>query len=135
MSMNDQLPPQQPPPQPLTGSPQKEFEPGALSYQEVPGIVEVGHETPIEMPTEVQAAGVTVHPTTVTIPPNVAKMGVTVVGTNTQQANQPAIVLPLSDDKITQGLNQSVTSSWRWLAEWCKRRLKVFFAQERKDYA
>lgn len=28
------------------------------------------------------------------------------------------ITLPISDEKIIQGLQQPVTSSWRWLAEW-----------------
>ncbi len=34
------------------------------------------------------------------------------------------IALPLTDDQIIQGLQQNVTNSWRWLAQWCLRKLK-----------
>lgn len=88
---------------------------------EVPALKEVGHENPL--PAEVAHVGVSYTPTTVHIPPKIAQMGVTAVG---QASAPPAIVvsLPLTDDQIAQGLTQSITSSWRWMAEWCRRRLK-----------
>ena len=90
---------------------------------EVTALKEVGHETPL--PAEVAHVGVSYKPTTVHIPPKIAQMGVTTVG---QTSTPPAIVvsLPLTDVQIAQGLTQSITSSWRWMAEWCRRRLKQF---------
>ena len=39
---------------------------------------------------------------------------------------QPKIVLPLIEETYKIGLNSSVSESVRWLAEWCKRLLKMF---------
>lgn len=79
----------------------------------------------IELPKEVISAGVKVQPTTVQLPQNVTNMGVTPIG-NAVVTQAPAIALPLTDDQIALGLKQSIVSSWRWLAEWCVRRLKQF---------
>lgn len=77
----------------------------------------------IELPKEVATAGVTTQPTTVVVPHNIAQMGVKPVG---QMVMPKAVTtaLPLTDVQIAQGLKQSITSSWRWLAEFCVRRLK-----------
>jgi hypothetical protein len=80
-----------------------------------------GEET--EVSPEVVASGVKVQPTTIPIPSAVSAMGVRPAGQNIPPAD-PAVSLPLSDDQIAQGLKQSVWSSWRWLAQWCIRRLK-----------
>jgi hypothetical protein len=80
-----------------------------------------GQET--EVSPEVAASGVKVQPTTIPIPPSISAMGVQPAGQNIPQA-EPAVSLPLSDDQIAQGLKQSVWSSWRWLAQWCVRKLK-----------
>lgn len=79
----------------------------------------------IELPKEVISAGVKVQPTTVQLPQNVTNMGVTAVGTSVV-TQAPAVALPLTDDQIALGLKQSIVSSWRWLAEFCVRRLKQF---------
>jgi hypothetical protein len=50
-------------------------------------------------------------------------MGVQPIGQNIPSA-APAVSLPLSDDQIATGLKQSIWSSWRWLAQWCVRKLK-----------
>jgi len=99
----------------------KELEPGGAGLEQ-PGLRDMqGAE--IELPKEVAAAGVTQKPTAVQLPQAVTQMGVTPVGPAViPQAPPP--VLPLTDDQIAQGLKQSITSSWRWLAEWCVRKLK-----------
>ena len=88
---------------------------------EVPIAQEPGHDIDT-LPKEVASAGVSVHPTTVPIPNAVAKLGVQ-PGT----ANVPmptTVTLPITDDQIAQGLGKSIRESFRWLAEWCVRRLK-----------
>ncbi len=83
------------------------------------GPKEVGRE--IEVPPEVASAGVKIHPTTVTVPPKISQLGVKQVGQGIPAASRN---VPLTDDQIAAGLTQSITSSWRWLAEWCVRKLK-----------
>jgi hypothetical protein len=117
--MND-LPSSPPPPQPIsTGSINKESEvggpPSEVSFRPT------GQE--VELSPEVISSGVTVQPTSIPIPPSVTQMGVAAVGQNVMPA-PPAVTLPLSDDQIEEGLKKSVSSSWRWMAEWCVRKLK-----------
>lgn len=50
--------------------------------------------------------------------------GAVIVDTPTPQ--QPAITLPLTEEEIERGLGYKITYSIRWLAEWCKRLLKIF---------
>lgn len=85
-------------------------------------VTEVGQEMPL-VP-EVSHVGVSLHPTTVEIPKTVQQLGVKPVGQYTPKPAVSALVLPLSDEKIAEGLHQSITSSWRWLSQWCIRRLK-----------
>lgn len=102
----------------------KEIEGGVgLGGLEIPELTEVGKD--IELPKDVEAAGVKVTPTNISIPKSVQNFGVTPVGQKpvVQQPIQ-AQPVPLTDDQITKGLKQGVKSSWRWLAEWCVRKLK-----------
>jgi hypothetical protein len=99
----------------------KEIEAVRTIPVETPAVVEVGQEKPLAP--EVAQSGVSIHPTTVQIPKTVAQLGVKTVG-QAPQASVPKVSLPLTDDQIAQGLHQSITSSWRWLATWCVRRLK-----------
>ena len=101
------------------GSISKEIE-GGVGLSEA-GLHDVSGQE-MELPKEVAAVGVKVQPTTVTIPQPVAQMGVISAGTNVPAA--PAVALPLTDDQIAVGLKASITSSIRWLAEWCVLRLK-----------
>ena len=78
----------------------------------------------VAIPKEVAAVGVKVRPTTIPIPPAVANMGVKPAGQNIPVQTTSTIVLPLSDSQIASGLHESITSSLRWLTEWCIRRLK-----------
>ena len=77
----------------------------------------------VELSPEVIASGVATRPTSIPIPPPVRKMGVKPAGQNIPAA-APAVTLPLSDDQIAQGLKQGIWNSWRWLAQWCVRKLK-----------
>lgn len=108
------------PPSAIGAGLSKEIETGKPAV-EAPGLREVGQE--VEIPPEAAGAGVRVQPTTVAVPPKAAQMGVTPVGQKVIPP-APAVPLPLTDDQIAQGLKQSISSSWRWLAEWCRRRLK-----------
>ena len=81
-----------------------------------------GHESVIAK--ELQSAGVKIHPTTIPIPERVSQMGVKPAGSNIPVRTVTTVVLPLTDDQIAQGLHQSITSSWRWFAEWCVRQYK-----------
>lgn len=88
-----------------------------------PGIIDlIGYEQ--ELPKEVSSAGVKTTPTTVKIPPAVSSLGVKPAGSSTKIGDGSSVKLPLTDDQIADGLNQSITSSWRWLAVWCIRKLK-----------
>ncbi len=41
------------------------------------------------------------------------------------QIQKPKIVLPLTLDEYHFGLKESLEESWRWLAEWSKRLIKL----------
>lgn len=84
---------------------------------------ESGQESADMLPKEVVSAGVTIRPTTIPVPPSVAKMGVQPTGANIPMPTAP-VALPITDDQIAQGLGKSIRESFRWLAEWCVRRLK-----------
>ena len=73
---------------------------------------------------ELESAGVKIHPTTIPIPERVSQMGVKPAGSNIPVQTGTTVVLPLTDDQIAKGLHQSITSSWRWFAEWCVRQYK-----------
>lgn len=101
----------------------REIEPGLTAPQE--GLHDAtGQE--VTLSPEVSAAGVKVHPATISIPPPVAHMGVRPSGQNVPVATTTSIKLPLTDDQIAVGLQQSLSNSLRWLAAWCVRRLKQF---------
>lgn len=89
---------------------------------EAPVVPEAGHAADT-LPKEVTAAGVSIHPTTIPLPQSVANMGVQPTGANIPMPTAP-VTLPISDDQIAQGLGKSIRESFRWLAEWCIRRLK-----------
>lgn len=103
------------------GSIGKEVESGSLGLEQ-PIVKDVSGQE-IELPKEVAAAGVTQKPTAVQLPQAVTQMGVTPVG-QMGLPQAPAAALPLTETQIVLGLKQSITSSWRWLAEWCIRKLK-----------
>lgn len=106
---------------PPTGSLSKELEIGRTISTESP-LRDLGKE--MDLPREVVAAGVKASPTTIPIPPPVKNLGVRGAGTNIPAATTAAVKLPLSDVQIAEGLHTNITSSLRWLAEWCRYKLK-----------
>ncbi len=83
---------------------------------------EAGQEVD-RLPKEVTSAGVSIHPTTIPVPAPVRQMGVKPSGANIPMP-AAAVTFPISDDQIVRGVHENLTSSLRWLAEWCLRRLK-----------
>lgn len=79
----------------------------------------------LELPKEVSAVGVKQQPTVVPIPLPIGKLGVKPSGSNIPIQTHPSIVIPLSDSELAQGLHISVINSFRWLAEWCQKQLKI----------
>jgi hypothetical protein len=79
----------------------------------------------MELPKEVSAVGVTQQPTVVPIPPHISQLGVKPTGLNIPVQTSPSVVIPLSDSELAQGLHISVINSFRWLAEWCQKQLKM----------
>lgn len=79
----------------------------------------------MELPKEVSAAGVSLRPTVVSIPPPVQKLGVKPTGQNVPRGMTGGISMVLTDEQIAQGLHTSIANSFRWLAEWCRHKLKV----------
>lgn len=100
----------------------KEKETGGITSGEFP-LTPVGQE--VELPHEVASVGVSMRPTSIPIPQPVQQLGVKPLGQNIPVApSTGTITLPLTDDQILLGTKQNITSSWRWLAEWCRRRLR-----------
>ena len=119
----DDLPKKPQEPVSPVGSTSKETGPH-ITFNEAPELTEIGKETPL--PPEVSKAGVTLRSDSVTVPKPVQYLGVKAVGqvAVSQGSGAVAVSLPLTDDQIAQGLHQSITSSWRWLSEWCMLQLK-----------
>lgn len=94
-----------------------------MNPRELGPVQEIGGKE-MELPGEVRVAGVRQQPTHVPIPPSVVSIGVQQVGPSVPLSTGRTITLPLSQTQVTQGLTQNIASSWRWLSEWCIRRLK-----------
>lgn len=105
------------------GSMQKEIETGMGSLvPEIAPVREIGRD--VDLPPEVVKAGVNLVPTTVQLPQPLVAAGVKPAGTTQPITNGVSVALPLTDDQISRGLKEHVSSSFRWLAEWCIRRIK-----------
>jgi hypothetical protein len=48
----------------------------------------------------------------------------------TPQLKQTTIQLPLTQTEMSIGLKKNVSEALRWLAEWCKRNLKIRIYQQ-----
>lgn len=103
------------------GSMAKEVEPAAGAV-EAPVMTEIGKET--ELAPEVRQAGVRMQADAIELPKVASQLGVRAVAPAASPVAVAAVALPLTDDQIAQGLQQSLVTSWRWLAEWCARQLK-----------
>jgi hypothetical protein len=118
-------PPVSTPPAPVGAGMNKEAEPAPRAglRPEAPlPIVDLGRE--LDLPKEVTAAGVSQHPTVVSLPHPVAAQGVQPAGQNVTSGSGATVTLPLTDEKIEEGLHAGIGSSVRWLAVWCVRQLK-----------
>ena len=106
---------------PITGSFGKEQEriPAGLAESQ---LQDLGKE--MDLPKEVIAAGVRAKPTTVTIPPPVQTLGVKPAGAQVPAVSATTGKLPLSDVQMAEGLHANIANSFRWLAEWCRYKLK-----------
>lgn len=115
-----------PPPVPLqinnTSTGDKEKEAPRSNASEI--VQEVGKQ--VEIPSEVEKAGVIHYKESVEIPPDVTKMGLTPTGTNVPVVSQiPQVTLPVSDQIVYQGLHTDFTNAIKWLAVWCMKKLKT----------
>lgn len=93
----------------LSSSFSKETEPPSLEEVEYQRVVE--HE-----PSEEVREYVEHRKETAKVPPDLKKLGVVPREEAVFQTTE-AVRLPLSDEKIEEGLHQPISSSWRWLAE------------------
>lgn len=65
---------------------------------------------------------VKVHPKSIDVDEGLSRLG---VKPQPQDLTlEPEIALPLTDAKIIEGMHKPITSSWRWLAEFCMRLLR-----------
>lgn len=60
---------------------------------------------------------------TIEVPPDLKQMGVMPTGQATVTAHS-TVPIPLTDEKIIKGIHEPLTSSVRWLAEFCLYILK-----------
>lgn len=100
----------------------KEREPRAAA---VLPVTEISRE--IELPAELEQAGVTKSHEVVQLPPDVRKLGVRQSGASTSLSSAvalPNVVLPITDDEVITGLHSSVSDALTWLAYWCIKKLK-----------
>ncbi len=102
-----------------TFAPHMSKESGSSGALEVP-LHPIGTE--VELPKEVQGAGVTSRTQTVELPPPIRSAGVRSVASDepTQLRRVPAL---LTDQETIAGLRKKPETSWRWLAEFHKRQL------------
>jgi hypothetical protein len=83
--------------------------------------------TEVEIPKEVQEAGVEKISGTIELPPDIKKLGVTAINspqTASGSPSFPAVSLPISDDTVVKGVHAGVTNALAWLAIWCLKKLK-----------
>jgi hypothetical protein len=89
-------------------------EKGQLPVMEVPDVPEIPRE--IEQAQPVPGAGTQVQPVTDDQTGQILVSG---------PGGQSNVVLPLTADEIRAGLTYKVVDSFRWLAEWCLRLVKM----------
>jgi len=78
-----------------------------------------------ELEPEMVDAGVHQVSGEVSIPPSVSQMGVTHSGPTASVSSHVSVKLPITDDQIMKGLHANVFDAFRWISEWCLRRLKI----------
>jgi hypothetical protein len=80
----------------------------------------------IELPKEVESAGVQKISEKIELPPDVKKIGMTSATPPPLpvQTQVPTVILPISDQQVISGSHQNVTNAIRWLSLWCIRKLQ-----------
>ncbi len=80
----------------------------------------------MEIPKEVEQAGVTKIGETIELPPSVGKLGVTHAGPSVPvvSPSETSVKLPISDQQVLAGQKAPITDALRWLATWCVKQLK-----------
>ncbi|OGG08580.1 hypothetical protein A2154_00510 [Candidatus Gottesmanbacteria bacterium RBG_16_43_7] len=114
--------PVQPPAGSGTGTKERESEPTAIDSEHLP-LTE--RSADVELPPAVIKSGVKLQPASHPVPPQLTQAGVVPIGDNVIVGSGSTVSLPLTSAQISSGLKQGVTSSIRWLAEWCLRRIKM----------
>ena len=106
------------------GNINKEHEPvvSKVDHVEKSGLIDNTKE--IELPKEVDKSGIKVIPQKVNVPRVLQDHGLQPSGFNSFLGMGTTITLPLTDDQIATGLHNNPSSSIRWLAEWCIKKLK-----------
>lgn len=100
----------------------KEREPFSGPVESINGISQE-----IEVPIEVERAGVKKVHEAIDVPPDLGKLGVLQSGPSVPIAQStvvPSVTLPISDTQVLVGLHSQVSSSLKWLAAWCIKKLK-----------
>ena len=101
------------------GKEREPFSTGAEVVQEV--------SNEIEIPEEVEKAGMNKFHEKVEIPPDLKKLGVSQSGSSipiSQSASIPAVSIPISDAQVLAGLHSTVAESLKWIATWSIKKLK-----------
>lgn len=107
----------------VTAGAGKESSPVRVNFHE--SISEVSTE--VEMPSEVEKAGVVSFKETIELPPDVTNLGVTQIGASApvqSVPDLPRVDLPISDSQVVVGLHANIGNAFRWLATWCIKKLK-----------
>lgn len=95
--------------QPLVSRP-KEVEPAPAKLEKIEVKEAVEHEEEKEVKPYIQPRRETIK-----LPPDLKKMGLQTTS-STKFPSYQTVVLPISDDKVLQGLHAPIYSSLRWLA-------------------
>ncbi|MBI4137560.1 hypothetical protein HY469_05865 [Candidatus Roizmanbacteria bacterium] len=92
----------------------------------VPTDISLQDAREFEVPKEV-AAHVQVQKQIPDIPPDLKQIGVThaPADQHISDTKSAAKKIPLTDDQLNDGLTKPPTDSFRWLAEWCLKQLKL----------
>jgi hypothetical protein len=83
-------------------------------------------QTEVELPQEVEQAGVQKIGDTIELPPVIKNLGVTTSDSSPPQVVTPPLPLvsvPLSDQQIVSGMHAPITSALLWLSAWCVKKL------------
>lgn len=111
------------PSEPQAPTPKEKKEVAASFFKEKHPVVE--RPTTPEIPPEIEHAEA-VAGAEIQLPQPVTDDTTGQVLVTSPAASQPKVTLPLTEEEIERGLHLKVINSFRWLAEWCQRLVKMF---------